>query len=97
MTKRDPMEQMILDALTEGGFCFADEYGTTGLRTPSRLDFYPMNYGVYIEVKQFHSDRIAAQMTGERNVIVAQGREAVAFLAALLKRGDGYEQVNKED
>lgn len=76
----DPMELIISAALKREGFAYSDE------RSPQNkgLDFYLPEYGLHIEVKQFHSDRIAEQMSRAENVIVAQGRGPVEFLAALL-------------
>ena len=75
----DPMELMIAEALDEAG-----EPYETG--PPHRLDFYLPLRGVFVEVKQMHSPRIAAQMSTQPNVIVAQGAVAVRLLADLLRR-----------
>jgi hypothetical protein len=50
---------------------------------PTRLDFR-LDNGIEIEVKRFHTERIAAQMARAPNVIVAQGEEAIRFLADLI-------------
>lgn len=75
----DPMEKMVRDALVREGFQFSEE--GDGER---RLDFFLADYSIHIEVKQFHSPRIAEQMASAPNVIAVQGREAVEFFAALL-------------
>lgn len=78
----DPMEGMIRAALKRAGIRFVE-----GDRNPARLDFHLPEFALYIEVKQFHSDRIAAQMARADNVIVAQGRGAVEALAAMIEAG----------
>ena len=40
---------------------------------------------IWIEVKQFHSNRITRQMSSVDNVIAAQGRIAVQYLADLIR------------
>lgn len=75
----DPMEILIRDALTAAGLKFVTDEGGAN---PSGLDFYLPDFDLHIEVKQFHSDRIADQMARADNVIVAQGRKAVEWLAA---------------
>jgi NMD protein affecting ribosome stability and mRNA decay len=49
------------------------------------LDFYIPEKDVYIEVKQFHSDRIVKQMASKENVIVLQGRKAIQFFNSLTR------------
>jgi len=44
------------------------------------LDFYLPYYGIYIEVKRFHSDRISKQLQYADNVIVIQGIESLNFI-----------------
>lgn len=75
----DPMEKLIADALDAS----ATEYMTDHDGNPSGLDFRLSN-GVEIEVKRFHSERIAAQMACAPNVIAVQGKEAVEYLACLI-------------
>jgi len=43
------------------------------------IDFYLPDHDIYIEVKQFYSDRIIKQLQSQQNVIVIQGRKAVDF------------------
>ena len=75
------MERMIEGALKAAGWDYsrADSW-------PEALDFWVPCLGCFIEVKQFHSERIAGQMARAENVIVAQGREAVEALATLIRR-----------
>lgn len=42
---------------------------------------------VHIEVKRFHSPRVAEQMARAENVIVAQGEKAVVLLSRLIQAG----------
>lgn len=74
----DPMERILAEAMSLAGINY--EHETSGA-TP--LDFY-LPPAVHIEVKQFHSPRIAAQMARADNVIAVQGRGAVEWLAKLL-------------
>lgn len=80
MKPTDPMERLIYAALEEIQEPFVMEQAN-----PAGLDFYLINKGIYIEVKQFHSDRISEQMSRAPNVIVAQGRPAVQMLADLIR------------
>lgn len=82
--KSDPMERMIEEALSEIGVAFTTEKGAGH---PGTLDFHLTDLDLFIEVKQFHSNRIAAQMKHADNVIVAQGRKAVEALAAMIRAG----------
>lgn len=43
------------------------------------LDFYLPKQDVYIEVKQFHAQRISRQMESAENVIALQGKKSVDF------------------
>lgn len=85
MSRPDPMEKTIEDALTRAGIPFvrAD-------KEPERLDFL-LGKGVFIEVKQFHSDRIAEQMSRASDVIAIQGKEAAAFFAGVCSRIEALE------
>ena len=76
----DPMEKLVADALRAAGIRFVEEN-----ETPERLDFYLPDFDVFIEVKQFHSDRIGEQMSRAPNVIAAQGAAAVGLLAKLIE------------
>ena len=80
----DPMERLIADALDEAGIGY--ETGLGG-GNPSCLDFR-LDNGIEIEVKRFHSPRVADQMARADNVIVAQGKGAVEFLAHLIRGGN---------
>lgn len=77
---KDPMERLIAEALDRAGIDYVTDLGGGN---PSNLDFRLSN-GVEIEVKRFHSPRIADQMARADNVIAAQGEDAVKFLADLI-------------
>lgn len=77
----DPMEQIIADALDAVGASYTIDFGGGN---PSGLDFR-LSSGVEIEVKRFHSPRINEQTSRSSNVIVAQGEDAVRFLAFLIR------------
>jgi hypothetical protein len=78
----DPMERILADALDRAGLDYV-----TGDKNEARLDFYLPSIDLYIEVKQFHSARIAGQMSRAPNVIAAQGELAVRLLANLIEAG----------
>ncbi len=84
MKTTDPMEVIIEKALLE-----IEEPFLCDQENGIHLDFYLPNRGVYIEVKQFHSNRIAEQTSRASNVIVTQGRLAVQMLADLLIKSKG--------
>lgn len=83
----DPIERMIAEALEESGIEFKSN-------PENNLDFelprHPLFSEspitpVYIECKQFHSNRIAEQCSRAENVIVIQGAEAAKLFASLLR------------
>ena len=84
----DPIEQII-----ERGFIAAClPYETEREHHPGRepLDFYLPTLGVYVEVKQFHTPRIEAQMARAKNVIAIQGEAAArAFVRMLQGQKEG--------
>lgn len=75
----DPMESIVAQALKKVGVDFTTDQGG---HNPSGLDF-KLSDGVEIEVKRFHSPRIAEQMSRAENVIALQGKRAVEHYAAL--------------
>ena len=82
MLTTDPMERLIEAALLDAEIEFIP--GRGGM-TENGLDFYLPRRDLYIEVKRFHSDRIAQQMSRADNIIVAQGERAVRQLAAMIR------------
>lgn len=84
LTTTDPMERIIEAALIDAGIVYTIESDS---RNPHKLDFDLPVLGIAIEVKRFHSPRIADQMARAPNVIVAQGEAAVLALAAMIRNG----------
>lgn len=78
----DPMEAIVAEALSAGGYEF-----TTGEGGGNKagLDFHLTGPDLHIEVKRFHSDRIAAQLGRVENAIALQGEVAVRFFAGLVE------------
>ena len=75
----DPMEKLVAEALHAIGEPFEHE--------KNGLDFYIPRLDLYIEVKRFHSPRIAAQMARAENIIAVQGSFAVRTISDLIRRG----------
>lgn len=78
MGEASVLEGMIRQALDNAGVEYTRE------PEPERLDFYLPQFGVFIEVKAFHSDRISEQMSRAPNVIAVQGEGAAKFIWALI-------------
>lgn len=49
-------------------------------------DFYLPDYNVYIEVKQYHSERAIRQLENKDNAILIQGKEAAYFFIEILEK-----------
>lgn len=79
----NPFEQQIERALLRAGEPFTSDHDGTN---PSHLDFCLRNRDIHVEVKTMHSERVAEQMSRVSNVIVAQGANAIAYLAALIAK-----------
>lgn len=78
----DPCERIIAEALNDAGVNFH-----RGDDAYPHLDFYLPDLDLHIEVKQFHSDRIADQMGRAANVIAIQGIAACLAFEALIRGG----------
>ena len=80
----DPLETLVAAALRRAGIAFTTE----AQRPPAArtLDFHLPDSGVFIEVKRFHTPRIADQMASQENVICVQGADAVKWFAELVER-----------
>ena len=76
----DPIEGIVGSALSVRGV----RYVCDGDGDTKALDFYLPDFGVYIEVKQFHTERVSEQMTRDPNIIVIQGRAAAEAFASLI-------------
>lgn len=53
---------------------------------PQRLDFYLPDYGVFIEIKQYHSERANDQLKSQNEVILIQGKKALAFFIKMISK-----------
>lgn len=78
----DFLEQQLAEGLNRAGIEFVHE----SENKEQGLDFYLPFFDVYIEVKQFHADRISNQMASKDNVIAVQGRKSLIALLAILNR-----------
>lgn len=76
----DPMEAIVSLALVRANISFVTEIDERA----KHLDFYLPDFDVHIEVKQFHSVRIAKQMARADNVIAIQGIKAAQWFASRL-------------
>lgn len=77
----DPLENYVAQALDDAGIVFKHESEGDTLN----LDFHLPDHGLYVEVKRFHSDRIAGQMSRAGDVIALQGSAAVDLFCKLLR------------
>jgi len=77
----DPVEQIVERGLQRAGLDYVTGHGGDN---PTGLDFFVPQLGVAIEVKRFHTPRIAEQMSRAENVIAIQGKESAEFFARLL-------------
>lgn len=73
----DFLEKQVGETLNAAGIKFD--------RTHQRIDFYLPDQEVYIEVKQYHSDRSAEQLKTQDNIILLQGKKAVNLFCNLVK------------
>jgi len=80
----DPMEAHIAETLEDAGIKFIHESDCS----KKGLDFMLPDLDCYIEVKQFHSDRIAKQMARVKNVIVIQGMGGAIAFRKIIERED---------
>jgi hypothetical protein len=78
----DHLEAMVAAALTDNGIEFIHE----SQNKDQGLDFFLPLFDVYIEIKQYHSERISRQMASQNNVIALQGTKAVNFFIEVLKK-----------
>lgn len=78
----DPLEQQLADALSKAGVRFVHE--SEDAHVTKALDFFLPDFGIYLEVKGGHTDRIAWQMSRGANAIAIQGMSSVAFICNLL-------------
>jgi hypothetical protein len=67
-------------------FCEANKIEAIPHDKHSGLDFFLPHYDCYVELKQFHSERIAEQMSRVPNVIAIQGKKAMDCFEKLMQR-----------
>ncbi len=79
MATLDPLEKQVEDALNAAGVRFRRDDHESG------LDFYLPNVDLYVEVKRFHTARIADQMSRRPNVIVLQGAKSVTAFCTMVR------------
>lgn len=79
----DPIESIVRKALEASPLLFVEEEDPMA----KGMDFYLPILDIHIEVKQFHSDRIAEQMSRAANVIAIQGADAARLFAQMLTSG----------
>lgn len=82
MTTDDPMELIIADGLHRAGVRFVHESDNKD----QNLDFWLPDSGIYIECKQFPTDRTSAQIAPFSDVIVIQGRAAAHLFVSMITR-----------
>ncbi len=78
----DHLEKKIGETLQDCSIVFTHESEVP----EKQLDFKLKTSGVQIEVKQYHSERIAKQLSQHESVIVLQGRKAVDFFCKQLEK-----------
>ena len=78
----DHLEKKVAEALEEVGIEFIHESESK----EQALDFYLPSFDVFIEIKQFHADRISRQMLSKDDVIAVQGMKSVNLLVEMLLR-----------
>lgn len=71
----DHLEQKLADFFTEHHIEFIHE----SQNKDQVLDFYLPAFGIYIEVKQYHTERVGRQLAHQDEVILIQGKKALAF------------------
>lgn len=76
----DHLEEMVGRALFDAGIKFIHDSQGGG----QRLDFFLPKHDIYIEIKQYHSDRISEQLMLRNNIIVLQGINSVKCFVSLL-------------
>lgn len=77
---KDPVELEVAMGLDEAGIRYNhDTQGNT-----NGLDFYLMDYDVYIECKAFHTERSNEQLKRAPNIILIQGIGAARLFRKLV-------------
>ena len=79
---KDHLELAVAEMLLDLKINFIHESQNNG----SNLDFYLPDFDVFIEVKQFHADRVNKQLASKENVILIQGKKSIEMLNKLLSK-----------
>lgn len=77
---KDPMENIVGSALTTADVAFTRERDPVN----KMLDFHLTDYGVHVEVKQFHSGRTQKQIERSDNIILIVGLDAAKAFAKMI-------------
>lgn len=85
----DDLEEMVCKALYEADVEFTHE------SEGAFLDFWIPKWHCYVEVKKFHTDRIAGQLYPHTDVILLMGKQSVKQFCNLLNQSNGTNS-NKE-
>lgn len=91
-----PLEGQIAALLDRAGLPYIRP--ETNKDDPTTLDFFVPSLGLYIEVKQWHSDRIAAQLArvpAAADALVLVGRHSVERLLALFRALSEAEEIGR--
>jgi hypothetical protein len=78
----DFLEKEVATALDEVGIDYLHASEVPG----QLLDFYIKDYHIYIEIKQYFTDRIIKQLAVHEEVILLQGKKAVRFFINQLRK-----------
>ena len=76
----DHLELAVAEMLLDLKINFIHESQNNG----SNLDFSLPDFDVFIEVKQYHADRVNKQLASQENVILIQGKKSIEMLKKLL-------------
>ncbi len=82
----DPIEAIVAHALDGRNIQYVMDGEESRSPRNRGLDFYLPDCDIHIEVKAFHSDRIAQQLSRTSNCIVIQGKQAALAFAALISQ-----------
>lgn len=63
----------------------------------THLDFFLPDFNVYIEVKRYHTPRIADQLQRAPDIIIIQGGASMRFLESLIARSPALESQQIDD
>jgi hypothetical protein len=78
----DHLEKKVGDTLESQGILFTHESTVSN----QGADFYLPGYDVYIEIKQFYTERVTKQLENKDNIILLQGKDAVDLFCKMLRK-----------